>query len=46
LRGDSGVKWGMFRGLHSSGKAFLRWALRYNYLSICRTLGTHNSKAL
>ncbi len=46
LRGDSGVKWGMFRGLHSSRKAFWHWVLRYNDLSIGPTLGDHNSKAL
>ena len=46
LRGDSGVKWGMFRGLRSSRKAFWHWVLRYNDLSIGPTLGDHNSKAL
>jgi len=46
LRADCGLKRGIFRGLHSGATDILRWALRYNDLSICPMPGNHNSKAL
>jgi len=40
------VKQGIFRDWHSRKEGVLRWALRYNDLSICPKPGDHNSKAL